>query len=162
MEANNPKVGDYVVREATVEDADLLIGRLRQSDHDEVRAAMGISADEGLVLSLRLSTMAWIGLNAGRAVVAFGVSPRSLYRQEGIPWLLGTDEIDRVGMGVLRKSRHFTQKMLDRYGYLENYTDDRHKSAHDWLRWCGFTIEEPERYGVARLPFRRFWMKKGN
>ena len=43
---------------------------------------------------------------------------------------------------------------------LLNFVDNRNIKAQNWLRWLGFTLEEPEPHGVAGLPFRRFWMRK--
>lgn len=148
----------YIVREATIEDAPLLYGRMRHSDELEVQAAAGLTADKALWLSLATSTMAWIGLNEGRAVLAFGVGAQSMLSPIGSPWLLGTDEIEDVGIAVVKNSRQYVRKMVERYRYLENWTDDRHVAAHAWLRWCGFNLEEPVPYGKAGLPFRRFWL----
>lgn len=144
----------------TVDDVPCLLGRLRQSDEDEVQAAMGITADEALTRSVEISTLAWIGFNGDRAVLAFGVGATSFFCRQGSPWMLGTDEVEAVGLAVVRNSRHYVRKMLAQHPFLENYTDDRHTSAHAWLKWCGFTMEAPAPYGVAQLPFRRFWMER--
>ena len=49
--------------------------------------------------------------------------------------------------------------MAGGYTWLVNWVDDRNTCAIRWLKWMGFTIHEPEPYGVANLPFRRFDMK---
>ena len=103
---------------------------------------------------------AWTGCYDGQPFVIFGVASASILSSIGTPWLVGTDDIETRGaVAVAKRSRHYVNRMREGYDLLENYTDDRHVSAHRWLKWCGFHIEEPRPYGAEGLPFRRFWIE---
>ena len=44
------------------------------------------------------------------------------------------------------------------FPYMFNYVDVRHKEAIRWLKWLGFTLNEPTPYGPFGLPFHKFHM----
>ncbi len=140
-------------------DARFLQGKLRLADYEEVFASHGRDADASLIKGVEDSFMAWTAVADGQPFLLFGVAAPSSLSTTGVPWALGTDTTNRVGIAVVRQSRHYVKEMKRHFYRLENHTDDRHKVAHRWLRWCGFTIEEPEPWGVMGLPFRRFWME---
>lgn len=146
----------YTVRASVPDDAAFLRGKLRAADYAEVLASSGRSADEMLLESLSYSRKAWTGCVWGVPFVMFGVAARSRLSLRGTPWLLGTEQVDNAGLAVVRRSRHTVAEMLAEFPMLENFTDDRHKSAHQWLRWSGFLLDEPAPWGVGGLPFRRF------
>jgi hypothetical protein len=76
----------------------------------------------------------------------------------GVPWLVGTTLMEQNEFVFIRENRRQFRQFMDLYRLLVNYVDDRHDAAKRWLRWLGFTLEPPEPYGHAGLPFRRFYM----
>lgn len=153
------KTGPYVAV-MTQEHVDKLQGRLRAEDQQEVYAMSLRSAEEGLRMGLKYSTMAWTIMAEDRPVGCFGVVSASLLSGVGVPWMLGTDEIRRIRYAVLRESKAYVQMMLDPFDMLENWVDVRNKVSINWLRWCGFTLDPPTKYGLQGELFHRFWMKK--
>lgn len=152
-------IGKAQVRAATRDDVAFLRDKLRLSDQLEILASSGLEPGEALARSFELSSSVWTGTIHGAPFVMFGVAAPSIMSATGAPWLLGTDDVEREGHAVAKRSRHYVREMQQGYSLLENYTDDRHTSAHHWLRWCGFHMEPPEPWGVKGLPFRRFWLK---
>jgi hypothetical protein len=128
---------------------------MRQADRLEVYALSGLGPQEALTVSLETSPLAWTALLDQEPVCMFGVSPRG---PTGAPWLLGTDRMDAFPASVGRFSKWGLRRMLEAHPVLENWSDARHESAHQWLRWLGFTLGEPQPMGVAGLPFVPFRM----
>jgi hypothetical protein len=147
------------VRASSWYDVVFLRTRLRVSDQLEIAAASGLDPARALERSFEMSSQVWTGWANGAPFVMFGVATASLLSPVGVPWLLGTDDVEREGHAVAKRSRQYVGEMQGSYTLLENYTDNRHASAHRWLRWCGFQMEEPAPWGVQGLPFRRFWLK---
>lgn len=151
--------GDYVVRAAVEADVEYLKGKLRASDYIEVRAFSGIRADDWLLASMKASQLCWTGLNKDRPVCIFGVAAPSILSRVGTPWLLGTREMNEVGLAIVRRSRKYISEMKALYPKLENYVDARHKASIQWLKWCGFTIHEPQPYGPKAKMFHYFCLE---
>jgi hypothetical protein len=150
--------GRVAVRIATWADVKSLQGRLRASDKLEIAATSGADPDYALARSFEMSLSAWTGTVCDEPFIMFGVAAPSIMSSTGAPWLLGTDAVEREGVAVAKRSWQYVEEMRKGFFMLENHTDDRHTSAHRWLRWCGFHMEEPAPWGVQGLPFRRFWM----
>ncbi len=146
---------------AQAEDIDELLPHVRQADVDEFTAATGHSPREVMEDGLKYSRVAWTGRINDEVVCIFGVAGHSLLSPKGAPWLVGSDKLEGSSKAFLRRCRKYAVKMLREYPVLENYVDARNETAIRWLKWLGFEFDEPEPYGVARLPFHRFSMRAG-
>lgn len=144
---------------ATLEHVADLAPRVRAADAAEIWAAARLTPEAALALGVRVSTGAWVGLVDGEVVCMFGVSPRSLIGGTGVPWMLGSDLIERHQMTFLRRCRPVVAWMRELYPVLANHVDDRNEAAKRWLRWLGFELADPAPHGPDRLPFRRFEMR---
>lgn len=145
---------------ATAEHIEAMLPHVRQADVDEFLATNGWSPRRVLETGLRTSTFCCAGLVNGEVVTIFGVAPASMIGGSGIPWLVGTDALEKYQRTFLRRCGKVVNAMLAVYPYLENYIDARNSVARVWLHWLGFTIEEPKPYGIQRLPFHRFHMER--
>jgi len=143
---------------ATLEHVAEMAPRMREADRQEVWASFYLTPELALSVSVRTSRHAWAGLIDGRVVCIFGVGGSSVLSDVGVPWLLGTDDLDRNQFAFLRRCRQHVAQMLAGYPVLINFVDDRNKVSQRWLRWLGFTIMEPEPHGPQGLPFRKFYM----
>lgn len=128
---------------------------MREADAREVFAASGWAPDYALRRSLELSS--------GWAVTVIdeegpaGMAGLALEERRGCPWLLGTPRLTAGRRRwFLKAAAFFVEKMKTDADYLENFVDARNPTSIRWLRWCGFTIHEPEPYGLLQLPFHRF------
>jgi len=150
---------EYLIVPAEAGHVVAMAPHVRQADVDEVYAATGMEIGPALEQSWRLSTHAWAGLIDGEVACIFGVTPYNLLGGRGIPWMLGTDLVERHALAFLRRSRWCVSTMLRLYNHLENYVDVRNEKSVAWLRWLGFQMDEPAPYGKFRMPFMRFEMR---
>jgi hypothetical protein len=135
-----------------------IAGSIREADKSELWAAACLSPEAALWKSLSSSSMAWTGLYDSLPVCMFGVASGSELAGVGLPWMIGTQELDRLAITFLRRNKSKIQEMLDIYPRLMNYVDDRNKKAIRWLKWLGFIIGEPVPFGPFNMPFRPFEM----
>lgn len=128
----------------------------RAADRAEFLASSGRSAEQVVDEALVGAWRSWTGWAGGEPVCVFGVTPWSWTAGVGIPWMVGTEGLDRAARSLLRTSRPAIDLMHARFPELVNYVDARNVRAIRWLWWLGFTLGPPEPHGVAGLPFHRF------
>lgn len=136
---------------------DHLTDHLRQSDLDEIRAMHGSSPRDAVLTSLQISSHAYMVLDkSGIPVAVFGAAPHPL-PGVGVVWMVGTDDIAKLGFSIARKTRPYFDTLNDAYHILWNYIDDRNKLSMKWLRWGAFRLiaEKPE-FGPERRTFHIF------
>lgn len=144
------------VREQDI--ADLLLG-LRQADRDECNALIGPGrADETLRKSIDNSAMVFTAEHRGRVMAIFGLVRVSLLGDRGLPWLLGTDLIDRHPGALIRDCRPYISRMLTICPQLVNVVDARNIKSIRFLKKMGFELLPAQPMGVAGLPFHPFVM----
>lgn len=132
-----------------------LKGNLRKADQKEVMAVSGQTADEGMQMGFEQSVYCWVGIFEGKPFCAFGVVPYN-HGMIGSVWLLATDDIRKIKVGVLKQSKKYINKMLTPFLMLENRVDVRNILSINWLKWCGFIIEDPKPYGIEGRMFHYF------
>ncbi len=148
---------EITIRPASFRDA--LILEMRLADREEVEALSGRNPREVLVESVEKSAEAWAGLADGNLTCVFGVVPMSLVGVTGIPWLLGSVEIERYRRPFLRRNRAMIDRWLADFPVLTNVVDARNTTSIRWLRWLGFRLGEPALMGVHGEPFIPFRME---
>ena len=146
---------------ATLDHVAAMAPRMRQADRDEVWASAMLTPEQALSMSVRTSMRSWAGIIDGEVVCIFGVGAPSMLSDVGIPWMLGTDSLERYQRTFLRRCRRYVAEMLDGYRVLVNFVDERNTVSQRWLAWLGFTLQDPEPHGPLGLPFRRFYMTRG-
>lgn len=132
---------------------------MRLADMNEIWAAHHHKPFGALSYSLSVSPLAWSIVLHEKPIAMFGVGCASALDDNGSPWLLGTDAIERVTIEFLRCSKHYISLMLERFSKLENWADVRNVRSIQWLKWCGFAFHETEPFGSEQLPFVRFSME---
>lgn len=150
---------DKIIVLASQELIDKMKGRLRHSDELECGASCGKRGDDAMQESYNLSEACWVGISNGLPVCVFGVVRTSILSNTGVPWLLATPEFEEEGLDIVRASKTYASLMRKHFRLLVNFVDARQEKSIKWLRWLGFTIEPSQPYGVAGLPFHKFWMK---
>jgi hypothetical protein len=125
---------------------------LRPGDAREI-AALGMTAEEGLAISLARAVWADAYLVDGAVAAILGFSLSSLLGGIGQPWLITGRPIDRVRKTFMRTARTRIVEMRDRHGMLANYVHADYPEALAFMRWLGFTIGEPRPYGRLGAPF---------
>jgi hypothetical protein len=153
-------VADIGIIPAGAAHIEALAPRMRAADVAEIEAAAGLSPNEALRMSLEASIAAWAGTVDGEVACVFGVAPLSLLGGEGSPWLLGSDLIEQHAFAFARRNRAVVRGWSAIFPVLRNYVDVRNAVSIRWLRWLGFALLPPVVYGVARLPFHPFEMRR--
>lgn len=129
---------------------------MREADRREVFASSGFGAESALRASFNASEECYVGLVDDVPVCIFGVVRASLLSRKGIPWMLGTPDLETHAMTLLRVSRRVMKAWKTRFDRLENHVDARNTKSIQWLRWLGFTIHDAKPYGVFGHPFHHF------
>jgi hypothetical protein len=135
-----------------------IVPYLRQADVEEIWASAGLSPAFAVAYSIAHSKDSWAVLLNGKPVAVFGVGEISAAL--GVPWLVATDEIERHPVRFYRTSKAVIVRMKERYAHLVNWVDARNTLSIRWLKWSGFTVEEPEPWGTYGMMFHKFWWKK--
>jgi hypothetical protein len=146
--------------EATCSHVLAMVDRLREADKEEISSATGEDANVAMFHSYRKSFLRWTALMDDRPIAVFGVAPMTLMGTTGIVWLLGTDDASKAGARLARATKKCVMECLGMFKRLENYVDDRNELSKKWIKWLGFTIENPAPYGVERRLFRHFYMER--
>lgn len=145
---------------AEIEHIQALLPHVRQADIDEFHAASLSTPEQVLVQGIRVSTRSWSAIFDDRVVAIFGIAPLSMLGGDGVPWLVGSDLLEKNQKAFLRRCRPVVAEMLDIYPHLVNYVDARNVAAKAWLHWLGFTLDEPKPAGALNYLFHRFTMEK--
>jgi hypothetical protein len=143
---------------ATMAMAEDLSTRLRLADRQEIEAASGMDPAQALIWSVRESKRSDAWMVDGRAAAIAGVATHRQDPSIGLVWMLGSDDADRFPKRLLSGNKQYVKELLKDYRMLSNYVDKRNVKAQRWLKWLGFSLGEPEPFGVSRLPFKPFWM----
>jgi hypothetical protein len=157
--ASLPAVPIIAVVAALPEHTAPVAAALRAADVAEVWATARLSPEDAVRRSLAASPLAWAGLVDERPVCLFGAGCWSLLGEVGVPWLLGTAEIERHAAAFLRRNRAYVARMRQTFPVLRNHVDARNRVSIRWLRWLGFTIAPAQPYGPFGLPFHPFEMR---
>lgn len=142
------------IRKAIINDAYDLYNRLRQQDEDEVMALVGLDNLTALTVCFNDSDKVLTAEIDNTIVCMFGVTKN--IDGTGTPWLLGSDDVNKIPVTFIRESRKYIDQFLQEYGYLYNYVDIRNTLSIQWLKWLGFKIEEPVILGLEQRLFSRF------
>lgn len=145
--------------DANFEHLEYIQQNMRDADRDELWAAYSMDPAHCLMISMMSSTRCWTGLVDGVPICMFGVVPASLVESVGRPWMIGTPAVEKFDRIFLKHCHEVVKNMASEYKTLYNFVDLRNKKAIRWLRWLGFTMEEPAPFGPFNLPFRRFTME---
>ncbi len=146
---------------STLEHADFLARNLRAGDLEELNAG-GIAEQEDLTSALR-SPLLMQGetltlLVDGVPAAMFGVV--DLGNGRGGPWLLGTTVLDQNKRLLLTDARVVVQNMMNQFEVLENLIFEGSKTNRRWLRWLGFSEDDPFPHPETGELFIRFHWRK--
>lgn len=150
---------DLTYSEPTQGDLDELLLNMRAHDRREVIAADGPDIEGTLRRGLAISTHSVAVRSETGLLAIYGCASSTLLNVVGSPWMLATPLIARHGCTLGKVTHRYLHAMLRVYPVLVNYVDARNRPAIRLLERIGFSIGEPESYGYAGLPFRRFEMR---
>jgi hypothetical protein len=121
-------------------------------------AAMGFGPYRALRLGFDRSVASWCGLKLpeNRPLGAFGVMPvDGLLGEMGAPWFLSTPELRRYPVMFLKECAESLRKVHDIFPVLVEMVDARHKRGIKWVKWLGFELTGPVKWGPLGMDFYR-------
>lgn len=144
------------IRHASIHDVGYVGPRLRAADVEEIRATTGERPTYALLKSYTVSTWVKVAVDDQDFPVAmFGLC--ALNDDFGIPWMLVTDDFNKIIQPFRRQCRGVVADMQRQCRILHNYVQATNVTAQRWLRWCGFTVDPiPQPYGHLKQPFFPF------
>lgn len=127
---------------------------MRQADRDEISHGTTGSPLSTLITSVGLSKDVQVIEWSGYVVAIFGVVDAG--KGVGVPWMLGTDDIQRCRKSLLRGCREVVDGYSKDFPYLTNAVWSKNVVHINWIRWLGFTFEGSDiRNGETFLHFHR-------
>lgn len=130
----------------------------RAEDAAEFWAAAHMLPLPGLLKCCEVSEESWCALADGEPLAIFGVG--RIADGVGAPWMLAHVRIGDARGDFMAACRAELARIHKTWAVLLNYVDARNLRSIRWLRSLGFTIGDPEPYGLDQLPFRSFWRSR--
>lgn len=130
---------------------------MRKADRLELEAVRGWTAEEELDHAIHSTEHARACVYYGKVLAIFGDTKHDRYF--GLPWMVSTDAIVQHPRPFLAECRGVIEDMRSRHLFLLNFADSRNTLAIRWLKWLGFTFENPAPYGAKGIPFHAFHME---
>ena len=135
---------------------------MRQADVDEVTAASNSTPLQAITGGVEISAFSSVAVINGDIVAIMGVVKNSALSDNGVPWLLGTEDIVKHYREFLGASPSVLNAMTNVCPNLMNHVHAKNKISVRWLKWLGFKIEEAEPFGVNGEPFHKFTIGESN
>jgi hypothetical protein len=133
---------------------------MRPADVIEIDASNGHSPIEALFEGWDISDYSVIIVDDDVPLVMFGLVRLNIVTGLGTPWMLSSEEVLKYVKILLPKSKIVVDQMLEVCPKLINYVQCENTISIRWLKWLGFTIEEPLPYGVKGKLFHRFNLER--
>lgn len=143
------------VRSSIPEDAVLLAANLRKEDEKEVRALSRTplqALQDGLKYSEDCLTIAL----DDKPVAMFGVVPMGHPTLKvGLIWLLASPDLLNHKIQFLRHCRAYVELFQSKYDLLTNAVHSENTVHIQWLRWCGFTMFQPQNNFISFVRIKK-------
>ena len=133
---------------------------MRQADADEVWASNHHRPLESLVKGWGVSDFTVIAECHGEPLVMIGLVKRDVLTGSGVVWMLGTNGALKYRREFLCQTKPVINEMLTICPRLCNMVHSKNTSSIRWLKWLGFTIDEPIVHGPDDELFHRFHLER--
>lgn len=145
------------VRRAEPTDAGPMARALRVSDLRELSAMGKPDAEQAIVFSVKHCDHAWSGWLGDEPVAIGGIGRiGSMAVPFGMPWMLGTDLLDRYPLETVRKTRRLFERMAAEYPNQYNWVHVENGLSIAWLSWLGYNVRPAKPHGPMGEKFHLF------
>lgn len=127
-------------RPPTHSDLDFVAAHMRPLDVKECRIVAGLDPREALEEAVNICDTALAVDVDGTVIAIFGCSEGSFLGNDGHPWMLSIEGIERYARIVLTCAPRFFAEMQRAFEHLSNVVHADNLSAIRFLRWCGFSF----------------------
>ena len=149
-----PAVVEFV--KPTMDMVRAIAGDMREADRVEIAASHGQTPLSALEWGLKHSEFSVVVKVNGVECVMLGLVRREILSGVGVPWLLGANAVLKHRSQLLRCSPPIIEDMLKICPILYNHVHIDNIMSVRWLRWLGFTIDEPQPLGLKGELFSKF------
>jgi len=135
----------FTVEDVSERHIDIVGNSLRDSDVEELRGFYpemdGITM---LKQSVAVSEHSNTWIVKGKPIAICGLSLHSDKQGNaiGVPWMVGTNELNENPKVLIRASRMFFNRWLKRYKILSNYVPTKSTATINYLKHLGFNVFE--------------------
>ena len=133
-----------------------IIRNMRQSDIDEIKAGNGLTPEESVKASLMLSDQCYIIRIKDIPVAVFGLVQEDRLLGAGVPWLLGTDDIDDHPFAFIKAVNGILNRMMLTTPGLMNYVHSKNHKSIRMLKHLGFEMIRDVNLGDNNELFHEF------
>lgn len=133
---------------------------MRQADVDEVWASHHKTPLESLLEGWNAPGYSVIVTINDEPCAMLGVTLCDVLSGNGIPWLLGTENALKYKRYFITLVPAVIDEMLDICPNLYNYVHIKNVTSIKWLKYIGFTFDEPIPYGCEKELFHKFYIKR--
>lgn len=132
-------------------DAGTLAPDIKQADLLELRAKTQIPVNVAIQETIDNSDEAFAFEHEGALVGVFGYTKRS---NGAIVWMVSTDDVVNIPVGVTKQAKSLINEWSARYGLLWNYVYTGNDVSISWLKTLGFVIHSTvPSYGSHEEPY---------
>lgn len=153
-------MADIVFVKPTMGMVESIAADMRQADADEVWASNHHTPLESLMDGWRISDFATIAVCDGEPLVMFGLAQRDLLTGSGVIWMLGANSSLKYKREFFIQTKPVINEMLNICPRLCNMVYSKNINSIQWLKWLGFTIEDPIPHGPDDELFHRFHIER--
>lgn len=134
---------------------------MRQADVDEIWASDHHTPLESLVVGQKMSDYSTVVTSdSGVPLVVIGLVKRDMLTGSGTVWMLGANEAMKHKKEFFRQTKPVIDELLIICPRLCNMVHSKNKISIQWLKWLGFTIEDPVPHGPEGELFHRFHLER--
>ncbi len=144
----------------TVALAEELALDMRRADVEEIWASSHRTPKEALMEGLHQSDLSAVAVCDGVPLIMFGVVKRDLLSGTGIVWMLGANAATKYRRNFLTLAPRYVDEMLNFCPRLTNMVHSKNRESIRWLKWLGFTVDPPTRYGRENQLFHNFHIER--
>lgn len=138
----------------------LIAADMRDADVAEIWASHRHTPIDALMRGWELSDLSVIVECDGVPCTMLGLVVDCVLTGSGTPWLLSSNHALKYKREFLIQSPPVIEQMLDTCPRLSNHVHTKNRVSIRWLKWLGFTIEEPLPVGIDKELFHRFHLEK--
>ena len=144
----------------TVEMVESIAAGMRQADADEVWASNHHTPLESMMKGWEASDFSTVAMCDGEPLVMIGLVKRDVLSGSGVVWMLGANRAMKYKKEFFRQTKPVIDEMLTICPRLCNMVHGKNTSSVQWLKWLGFTIDDPIPYGPDGELFHRFYLER--
>lgn len=133
-----------------------ILANLRDVDARELYMLTRLRPPAAFDMTASGAVRMWTGFEGDELICVFGINRRTPLSSVGVPWLIGTDALEKHYRTFGKHSIEYTRLFERAFPQMENFVLAENLVTVRWLKWLGFAMDEPTPMGFANAPFIRF------